>query len=84
MPEGDTIHKLAVAMRPHLVGRQVAALSLRDRGEVRSLRGADIEAIDVLGKHMVIRFAGDDKSALLTLNSQFGSGEFGAEEPAPA
>lgn len=28
----------------------------------------------------LIRFAGDDKSALLTLNSQFGTGEFGAEE----
>lgn len=59
MPEGDTIHKLAVAMRPQLVGREVASLSLRDRGEVRSLRGARIEAIDVLGKHMVIRFGGD-------------------------
>jgi endonuclease-8 len=57
MPEGDTIHKIAAAMRPDVVGRSLVSLGLRDRGEVRGLRGAEILGVDVYGKHMVIRFA---------------------------
>ena len=53
MPEGDTVHKLARALRPRLEGRALSGLWLRDRGWVRPLRGARVEEVAALGKHFL-------------------------------
>lgn len=53
MPEGDTVHKIARAMQPHLEGQRVAALWLRQRGEVAALAGAVVEEVAALGKHFL-------------------------------
>jgi endonuclease-8 len=54
MPEGDTVHKLANALRPALEGATLESLWLRDRGEVASLRGVAIEEVVALGKHLLV------------------------------
>jgi endonuclease-8 len=54
MPEGDTLHRLALAIRPRLVGEPIEALRLRDRGEVVAVRGRPIDGIEVLGKHLLV------------------------------
>ncbi len=59
MPEGDTIHKIALAMKPGLLGKQVEQLRLRNRGAVDAIRGQTIESIEAVGKHLLVRFSGD-------------------------
>jgi endonuclease-8 len=59
MPEGDTIHKLAHALARALQGAPLAGVYLRDRGEVAALRGARVERVQAVGKHMIIAFSGD-------------------------
>jgi endonuclease-8 len=59
MPEGDSIAKTAARLRPHLVGATVEGLFLRERGDVPSLRGSKVTAIDTHGKHMLIRLEPD-------------------------
>jgi endonuclease-8 len=54
MPEGDTVHKLARALRPLLEGESLESLWIRDRGEVRELAGRRIEEVAALGKHMLV------------------------------
>lgn len=54
MPEGDTIHKVAARMRPALVGRALTGLWLRERGELPAFRGAVVEEVVELGKHLLI------------------------------
>lgn len=54
MPEGDTLHTLALAIRPRLQGEPIEQLYLRDRGEVEVVRGHPIDGIEVLGKHLMI------------------------------
>lgn len=56
MPEGDTIHKLALRMRPVLVGEVAEEVSLRDRGEIQALGGSRVSAVDAVGKHMLMHF----------------------------
>jgi formamidopyrimidine-DNA glycosylase len=46
MPEGDTLHTLALAIRPRLAGEPIEALRLRDRGEVEAVRGHPIDAVE--------------------------------------
>ena len=53
MPEGDTVHKLVRALRPLLEGEPVAALWLRDRGELPGLAGARVHEVAALGKHFL-------------------------------
>lgn len=54
MPEGDTLFRVAAAMRPHLLGHKLATFATRDRAEVPALRGASIHEIATLGKHLLI------------------------------
>lgn len=56
MPEGDTIRRIATALRREVVGRSVDALEVRDRGPIDELVGRRIDAVEPLGKHMLIRF----------------------------
>lgn len=54
MPEGDSLHKLGRAIEPHLVGRAVTRLRLRQRGEVGIVRGHAIDRVEVIGKHLLV------------------------------
>lgn len=54
MPEGDTLHKLALAVRPRLVGRPVEHLRLRERGEVDAARGLVVEHVEAVGKNLLV------------------------------
>ena len=54
MPEGDTVHKIARALRPRLEGEQLVALWLRERGAVAPLAGARVREVAALGKHLLI------------------------------
>jgi endonuclease-8 len=54
VPEGDTVHKVARAFRPLLVGERVASLWLRRGGEVASAAGERIEEVSALGKHFLV------------------------------
>jgi endonuclease-8 len=63
VPEGDTIHYHANRMRPLLAGHVPDAVATphprfaRDRWEER-LAGRAVTAVDVHGKHMLLRFEG--------------------------
>jgi endonuclease-8 len=59
VPEGDTIHRLAARLGPALVGRPIARLWVRDRGEVAALCGATVVAVEAVGKHLLVGI-GDD------------------------
>lgn len=56
MPEGDTIHRVANRLRPALEGRELVRFEARrltgDRPEV----GSVIEAVEAVGKNLLIRF----------------------------
>lgn len=54
MPEGDTIHNLARRIAPSLVGKPLEALLMRHRGENERLRGAIVQSVEALGKHLLI------------------------------
>lgn len=54
MPEGDTVHKIANALRPLLEGAPLASLWIRDRGEFASLAEIAVEEVSALGKHLLI------------------------------
>ncbi len=57
MPEGDTLHRTAAGLRPHLVGRPVIAASARPPGpQVERIVGATVDAVDAVGKNLLIRF----------------------------
>lgn len=55
MPEGDTIHKLAAALSPKLVGQAPHRVELTIRTDVR-LAGHRITAVSARGKHLFIDF----------------------------
>jgi endonuclease-8 len=56
VPEGDTLARTAAGLRPHLVGRDVLAARGRPGGaQVQRLVGASIEAVESLGKQLLIR-----------------------------
>lgn len=54
MPEGDTLHTLALTLRPRLQGEPIERLYLRDRGDVEAARGHPIDAVEVVGKHLLV------------------------------
>jgi endonuclease VIII len=57
MPEGDTLHRTAAGLAPHLVGRQVTGARARAGGpQVGRIVGATIEAVEAAGKNLLIRF----------------------------
>jgi endonuclease-8 len=58
MPEGDTVHKIARALRPQLEGARLERLWLRDEGgAVAALAGARVEEVVALGKHLLVALA---------------------------
>ena len=61
MPEGDTLFRTAAGLRPHLVGRHVTAARAQGPGpvpQVQRLIGRRIDAVESLGKNLLIRFDG--------------------------
>ena len=54
MPEGDTLHKIAGALRPLAVGQPVTGLWLRDRGWVEAVTGAPVTDVAAVGKHLLV------------------------------
>jgi endonuclease VIII len=65
MPEGDSLARIAVALRPHLAGRVVTNARARLPGPVISkVVGKKITAVDTAGKNLLIRF--DDGLELRT------------------
>ncbi len=54
MPEGDTVHKLAGALRPRLVGRRLLGVWTRDRGLIEPFAGRRVTEVSALGKHMLV------------------------------
>jgi endonuclease-8 len=57
MPEGDTLHRTAAGLAPHLVGRTVTAARVRAGGpQVGRIVGATITAVEAVGKNLLIRF----------------------------
>jgi endonuclease-8 len=57
MPEGDTLARTADGLRPHLVGRTVIAARARGGAQVGRLVGARVEAVEALGKNLLLRFS---------------------------
>jgi formamidopyrimidine-DNA glycosylase len=60
MPEGDTLHKLSRALEPRLLGRQMCITRLRGAPAHARLPSGRVEAVEALGKHLLIRIAGAD------------------------
>lgn len=59
MPEGDTLARIAVALRPYLAGRVVTGARARLPGpQVSRIVGQKIEAVDAAGKNLLIKFDG--------------------------
>lgn len=58
MPEGDTVHRIAAVLAREVTGKTVARLELKGQGEVPALAGATVEAVEPVGKHMLIHLSG--------------------------
>jgi endonuclease-8 len=59
MPEGDSLARIAVALRPHLAGRTVTSARARLPGPIISkVVGKRISAVDTAGKNLLIKFDG--------------------------
>ena len=57
MPEGDTLHRTATGLAPHLVGRAVTAARVRAGGpQIGRVIGATITSVEAIGKNLLIRF----------------------------
>jgi len=58
MPEGDSIHNLALRLRPVLVGKQVRAFEAHtiDDARAATVVGHAVESIEARGKNLLIRF----------------------------
>lgn len=61
MPEGDTVHKLAGALRPRLVGKALLGVWTRDRGVIPALAGRSVTEVSALGKHMIVGIGRRDR-----------------------
>ena len=61
MPEGDSLHRAAARLQP-LVGEKVEASSPNPRGlatgVARAVDGRRLEAVEAVGKHLLLRFEG--------------------------
>lgn len=61
MPEGDTLFRTAAGLRPYLVGKVVTAARAQGPGpvpQVQRVVGQRIEAVDAMGKNLLIRLDG--------------------------
>src|SRR5215218_6088981 len=60
MPEGDTLHRTAAGLAPHLLGRTVTAARARAGGpQVQRVVGATITRVEAVGKNLLICFDND-------------------------
>jgi endonuclease VIII len=59
MPEGDALRRTALLLEP-LVGERLAASAPDPRGErvARAVDGRVLEAVEAIGKHLLLRFEG--------------------------
>jgi endonuclease-8 len=57
MPEGDTLARTADGLRPHLLGRTITAARARSGAQVGRLVGARVDAVEALGKNLLMRFS---------------------------
>ena len=64
MPEGDTIHRTAAALRPALIGQRLEKFEAPRLVGLRPQIGSVIEAVEATGKHLEITF--DDGIVLHT------------------
>ena len=71
MPEGDTIHRVANRLRPALVGQPLVRFDAPRATGRRPKPGTTIDAVDAVGKHLLIRF--DDGTLLRTHMRMTGS-----------
>ncbi|MDZ4805791.1 MAG: DNA-formamidopyrimidine glycosylase family protein [Candidatus Eisenbacteria bacterium] len=72
MPEGDTIHRVAATLQRVLSGKVItSARTLVPGLDAESLVGHAVDAVEALGKHLIIRF--DDGRALRTHMRMTGS-----------
>ena len=59
MPEGDSLHRIAARLQP-LVGHAISASSPNPRGRVTgvaaAIDGRRLEAVEAVGKHLLLRF----------------------------
>jgi endonuclease-8 len=58
VPEGDTIHRTANRLRSVLVGQPLVRFDARRAVGRPPKPGATIDAVEAVGKHLLIRFAG--------------------------
>lgn len=58
MPEGDTLHRIARALGPALVGRAIDRLEVHDAGEIAELRGRQVTRVEARGKHLLVHIEG--------------------------
>lgn len=63
MPEGDTLHKLARALQPRLQGQAIRLTRLRGVPPRTPLPAGRVESVTAEGKHLLIRFAGEEGGA---------------------
>jgi endonuclease-8 len=59
VPEGDTLARTAAGLRPYLLGRTITAARTQGPGpvpQVQRIVGAEVTAVDSLGKNLLIRF----------------------------
>ncbi len=52
MPEGDTIHRIAVNLGPRLIGKVLERVTTQ--GLMRAVAGTTVTAVTAVGKHLVI------------------------------
>jgi endonuclease-8 len=57
VPEGDTLHRTAAGLRPHLVGKTVTKARAHTPGPaIDRILGATITGVESVGKNLLIRF----------------------------
>jgi len=54
MPEGDTIHKVALYLRPRLSGQMLKRPETNLAPNVATLAGDQVESVEAIGKHLVV------------------------------
>ena len=58
MPEGDTIHKIACAIAPHLEGQHLVRFEMRDDRSLE-LIGHRVATVQAIGKHLTVEMEGE-------------------------
>jgi endonuclease-8 len=59
VPEGDSIHSIAVALAPVLVGEALERVWVRDVGDVPRLVGKSVDEVEAVGKHLLVGIGGE-------------------------